>query len=297
MKFETAHFQVLVALSESESLSQAAQKLNVTQSAVSQTLRSLEQKLDLVLLTRTGKQMHLTASGKRLARIAQVYTRKLEQTIDKLHEDQYELKGELKVATMPGLGKSWISYALIDFLREHQELQLHLTLDFAETILEKFEKGQLDVLILPEPMLPVWCEKTILRDEYSTLVYPESWDERIQETQSLQDLLQLPLLMFEDHDPLFYDWCRANFQATPKQVTPKLVVNAFGQIMHSIDACMGIAVIPTHVFERSRGNYKIKAWEAKKVKIAPLAFGVRNEDSSLKKIQMLKQLLKREMVK
>ena len=67
----------------------------------------------------------------------------------------------------------------------------------------------------------------------------------------LKDLAKQPLIFFEESDPLFFKWCRERFGTIPRNVKPKVVVNSFGHMLKAVHHGLGLAVIPTHVFERS----------------------------------------------
>jgi DNA-binding transcriptional LysR family regulator len=245
---ETSLLQVLIALSHKESVSAAAVELNVTQSAVSQSLKTLEGKVGFPILVRTGKQVALSEDGKKLAKVAKQYFKKIEETIDEIHLQKDVFKGNLTVGTLAGLGKSWISSALIDFMSLYQDINLKISLDFPENLIKRFERSEVDVLILPENLLPAWPEKQLLHEEKINLIFPKDWN--IDESTELKDLLTYPLIMFEAHDPLFYRWVRERFKTTPRQVNEKLVVNSFGQILRAIEKKLGISVVPTHVIDR-----------------------------------------------
>jgi DNA-binding transcriptional LysR family regulator len=245
---ETSLLQVLIALANKESVSGAAAELNVTQSAVSQSLKSLEKKVGFVILNRSSKQAFLTEDGRKLAKIAKQYLKKIDETIDEIHLSKDVFKGKLHVGTLAGLGKSWISSALIEFLAKYPEIDLTITLDFPEWLIKRFERTEIDVLILPENVLPPWPEKLTLHDEKITLIYPKKW--KISDQTELKELLQYPLIMFQTHDPLFYRWVRETYKTTPRLVNEKLVVNSFGQILRAVEKGLGIAVVPTHVIDR-----------------------------------------------
>jgi DNA-binding transcriptional LysR family regulator len=57
---ETSQLHTLVAVAKSRSFSKAAEELNVTQSAISQSIKNLETRIDVKLFKRTGKKVVLT---------------------------------------------------------------------------------------------------------------------------------------------------------------------------------------------------------------------------------------------
>lgn len=255
---ESSMLQVLIALSHNENISKAAQELNVTQSAVSQALKNLEAKVGFPIVSRLGKSVTLTENGMRLAKVAKVYFKRIEETIEQIHLENHQIKGKLHVGSLYGLGKTWLSSRMLDFLSTYPELEVKLSMDFPETLIKKFEQHEIDCLILPEHMVPAFADKRDLHSEYATLVFPDSAKFPITGDMDLKELLNYPIIFYDSNDPNFYRWCREKFGAVPRNVKPRLVVNSFGQMLQAVHEGLGMAVVPTHVLKRSHIKSKIK---------------------------------------
>lgn len=253
---ESSMLQVLIALSHNENISKAAEELNVTQSAVSQALKNLEGKVGFPIVTRMGKSVTLTENGMRLAKVAKQYFKRIEETIEQIHLENHEIKGKLHVGSLYGLGKTWLSSRMLAFLSAYPELEVRLSMDFPENIIKKFEQHEIDCLIMPEYMVPAFAEKKELHSEYTTLVFPDSGKFNITKTTDLKDILNLPIIFYDNNDPTFYRWCREKYGVVPRNVKPRLVVNSFGQMLAAVAEGLGVAVVPTHVLKRSHQKVK-----------------------------------------
>ncbi|WPU63690.1 LysR family transcriptional regulator [Peredibacter starrii] len=253
---ETSMLQVLIALSQNENISKAAEELNVTQSAVSQALKNLESKVGFSVVTRQGKSVNLTESGMRLAKVAKQYFKRIEETIEQIHLDNHDIKGRLHVGSLYGLGKTWLSSRMLGFLSQYPELEVRLSMDFPETIIKKFEQHEIDCLIMPEHLVPAFAEKLDLHTEHTTLVFSEKFN--ITNKTELKDILNIPIIFYENNDPNFYRWCREKFGVMPRNVKPRLVVNSFGQMLQAVNGGLGVAVVPTHVLQRSNMKSNLK---------------------------------------
>lgn len=251
---ETSMLQVLIALSHNENISKAAEELNVTQSAVSQALKNLEGRVGFPIVTRQGKSVTLTENGQRLAKVAKQYFKRIEETIEQIHLENNEIKGKLHVGSLYGLGKTWLSNRMLGFLNDYPDLEVRLSMDFPETIIKKFEQHEIDCIIVPQHLVPAFAEKRDLHDEYTTLVFPKKFP--INANTELKELLNYPVIFYDNNDPNFYRWCREKFGTVPRNVRPRLVVNSFGQMLQAVNEGVGIAVVPTHVLKRSylKGN-------------------------------------------
>jgi DNA-binding transcriptional LysR family regulator len=253
---ETSMLQVLVALSHNTNISKAAEELNVTQSAVSQALKNLESKVGFPLLARHGKSVSLTENGQRLAKVAKQYFKRIEETIEQIHLENNEIKGKLHVGSLYGLGKTWLSSRMLDFLSTYPDIEVRLSMDFPETVIKKFEQNEIDCLIIPEHLVPAFADKKDLHSEYTTLVFSDKF--KISKGTDLKELLNIPVIFYEQNDPNFYRWCKGKFGVVPRNVKPRLVVNSFGQMLQAVNEGLGIAVVPTHVLKRSHFKQKLK---------------------------------------
>lgn len=253
---ESSQLLVLIALSHNENISKAAEELNVTQSAVSQALKNLEAKVGFPIVTRQGKSVNLTESGMRLAKVAKQYFKRIEETIEQIHLENHEIKGKIHVGSLYGLGKTWLSSRMLDFLAAYPQLEVRLSMDFPETLIKKFEQHEIDCLIMPEHLVPAFADKKDLHSEYSTLVFPESFN--ITAKSDLKEILGHPIIFYDNNDPTFYRWCREKFSVVPRNLKPRLVVNSFGQMLQAVNEGIGIAVVPTHVMKRSYKRENVK---------------------------------------
>lgn len=255
---ESSQLNVLMAVDKASTLSEAAEALNITQSAVSQNLKTLEQRVGFDVVTRKGKKVALTPNGKKLAKLGRNYFKKLDDAITEIHQEKNKVTGSIRIGTMFGIGKSWIANRVIEFAGHFPDLSIEIRMDFPDELLKQFETHELDCLVLPEKLIPAHSEHKILHTENSTLVFPDSDKFQISTETTLKEISEMPLIFFEQRDPLFYQWCRAKYGSVPRNIKPHLVVNAFGQMLQAVHEGQGIAVVPTHVFRRSYFKKKVK---------------------------------------
>ena len=208
------------------------------------------------VITRQGKSVILTDNGIRLAKVAKQYVKRIEETIEQIHLENHEIKGKLHVGSLYGLGKTWLSSRMLDFLSTYPELEVRLSMDFPETIIKKFEQHDIDCLIMPEHLVPAFAEKLDLHAEHTNLVFSDKFN--ITSETDLKDILGMPIIFYENNDPNFYRWCREKFGVVPRNIKPRLVVNSFGQMLQAVNEGLGIAVVPTHVLKRSHIKSKLK---------------------------------------
>lgn len=293
---ESSQLQVLMALNGAESLSQAAEVLGITQSAVSQNIKSMEAKVGFSVITRQGKKMVLTPGGRKLAKLSKTYSKRFDDLISDIQQEKNKIIGGVSIGTMFGLGKSWVASRMIEFAGHFQDLSVKVQMDFPDKLIQGFENRDYDCLILPDHLTPAHTESTVLHSEKATLVFPDNGKFKIDNETGLKELLELPLIFFEEKDPLFYIWCRKKFGQVPRSVSPRLVVNAFGQMLQAVHEGIGVAVVPTHVLRRSYFKHKIKhLGKENDVESSKFNFVYHAEDKGSLKIDTLYQFLLKEV--
>ncbi len=290
---ETSSLQTLMAINKVKSFSKAADELNVTQSAISQSIKNLEKKIGVKLITRSGKQVSLTHEGLKLCYLGKDFFKKYDVVMSQILAEKQKVMGKLTVGTLNGVGKSWVSSSVIEFATQYNDVDVNIIMDFPENLIERFNSSDIDVLIVPESLVPVNANGLELENEYSTLCYPNSHDFKLTDEMALKDITQYPLIFFEENDPLFFKWCRQRFGTIPRSIKPRIVVNSFGHMLKAVHHNLGIAVVPTHVFERSYYRDKVLTLGANQLVFNDRFYFVYHEDAfELLKVKTLYDFMK-----
>jgi len=132
---DTRQLAAFCAVVEKKSFSQAAERLGVTQPAVSLQIRALEKRLGVQLLDRSGRRVELTEAGARLYRNAQRLLAVEEQLLDELGEDE-RLAGRLELGASTGPGGSVVPVLLGELYRRHSDVSVALTVADTHRIVE-----------------------------------------------------------------------------------------------------------------------------------------------------------------
>jgi DNA-binding transcriptional LysR family regulator len=262
---ETSQLQTLVAVAKAKSFSRAAEDLHVTQSAISQSVKNLENKVGVKLFKRSGKKVVLTPEGEKLYGLGSNFLMQMDDTLDEILFDRDTMSGKVRLGTLTGIGKSWVAPIMLTYTEKHPKLTISVTLGFSEDLVRDFENYHLDFLILPEDALPTIGEKILLGEERSTLVYPDSEEFKLHDGMSLEELANYPTVLFEDEgDHLYLKWCKERFGRTPKKINSRYVINSHGNMLQAVQKGFGVAVVPKHVFGRSYYKNKVKEFKTNK---------------------------------
>jgi DNA-binding transcriptional LysR family regulator len=142
---DTRQLQAFCAVVEKKSFSQAAEKLGVTQPAVSLQVRSLEQRLGQTLLDRSGRRVEPTEAGRRLYRSAQRLLALEEQLFEEVAAGEGALAGTLAIGASTGPGAHLVPILLCEFQRAHPELSVSLSIWDTQTVIDRVAERDLEL--------------------------------------------------------------------------------------------------------------------------------------------------------
>jgi len=141
--------------------------------------------------------------------------------------------------------------------KENPDLLMSIQMGSHQELLKDFENNLLDILVLPEEDLPLSGEKEFFLEEKSTLVFPLNHPMVHQSNLSLSQMEELPVILFDHDDHLFFRWCRMKFKGMPKKINTRFMVNSHGHMLQAVFEGIGAAVVPTHVLKRSYFHNKV----------------------------------------
>jgi DNA-binding transcriptional LysR family regulator len=141
---DTRQLQAFCAVVEKKSFSQAAERLGVTQPAVSLQVRALEERVGQTLLDRSGRRVEPTEAGRRLYRSAQRMLALEEQLMEEVADDG-RLAGTLAIGASTGPGAHLVPLLLCEFQRQHPDLHVVLSIWDTQTVIDRVAERQLEV--------------------------------------------------------------------------------------------------------------------------------------------------------
>jgi LysR family transcriptional regulator, transcriptional activator of the cysJI operon len=143
---DTRQLAAFCAVVERKSFSQAAERLSVTQPAVSLQVRSLEKRLGRKLLDRSGRRVEPTEAGLALYRGAQRMLALEGQLIDELEAgEQGELRGALEVGASTGPGSTVVPVLLCEFQRENPGVAVSLSISDTQSVVDRVAERELEL--------------------------------------------------------------------------------------------------------------------------------------------------------
>src|SRR6478609_9353834 len=143
---DTRQLAAFCAVVERKSFSQAAERLGVTQPAVSLQVRSLEKRLGRQLLDRSGRRVEPTEAGLALYRGAQRMLQLEEQLVEEIEaEAGGELSGALAVGASTGPGSTVVPVLLCEFQRANPGVAVSLSISDTQTVIDRVAERELEL--------------------------------------------------------------------------------------------------------------------------------------------------------
>lgn len=136
-----------LAIAESGAVTAAAQRVGLTRSAVSHSLRSLEEQLGLQLFHRVGKRLALTNEGRILRATCGDVRARLSETLDELQELGREVRGPVRLGLFLGFSRFRLANIVDAFVREHPSAEVRITFGSQSELTEQLLVGKLDLAL------------------------------------------------------------------------------------------------------------------------------------------------------
>lgn len=134
-----------------KSMTRAAEKLSLTQGAISSRVACLEQELGTSLIDRRDKQLRLTASGQRFLSYAERFLTMQRQLRREMGSPEQSATN-LRIGAIESVLHTWL-VPLLDRLREDSpQVELELTIEMTPVILEQLKRGSLDLVFAAAPL-------------------------------------------------------------------------------------------------------------------------------------------------
>ncbi len=193
---ETRLLQYFLAVAQEQSITKAAEYLHITQPTLSKQMMDLEEALGKQLLVRGRKKVTLTEEGAFLRNRAQEIISLMDKTESAFRENEQSITGDVYI----GCGEYRSTVSIMQLIRsiqeEYPDICFHFFSSNADAIIERLDKGLLDMGFLLEPEIsPRYdCKKLPLHEAWGILMRKDA-PLAARESLSFSELADFPLIM------------------------------------------------------------------------------------------------------
>lgn len=227
--------RALIAVAEHGRVARAAEALNLTQSAVSRSIQSLEARLGVMLFTRHRKRLTPSDAGRAMVRDAAAILERLDHSARMVMA--FGGRGQvLRLAALPTLAASWLVPKLAGFAAQHPDIAI----DIGTTLYPvDFETAPYDAAIARASQARPHTESApIMHERLIAVVAP-----KLAGSTAPDQILGLPLIQLATRPDLWSRWfARAAIDGAEALVGPRF--DQFDTVMAAARAGMGAAIVP-----------------------------------------------------
>jgi DNA-binding transcriptional LysR family regulator len=238
-----------LAVARARSFTRAAAQMGVSQSALSHTIRGLEERLGLRLLTRTTRSVAPTEAGERLLRNVGPHFDEIDAEIDALSELKEKPSGTIRINSSEHAAETLLWPKLAQFLPHYPDIKVEIWADYtlADIVAERFDAG----VRLGEQVAKDMVAVKIGPEERFVVVGAPAYLAGRETPRHPQDLLahrcinlRLPTLGG------LYAWeFEKDGHELKVRVDGQLVFNALPPILKAALASFGLAFLPTELVQ------------------------------------------------
>ncbi len=239
--------KIFHAVAEAGNFTKATYILNLSQSAISRQIQTLEQELNTKLFERHARGLSLTENGEHLFKTAHEVISKLKDVESTLIDKKDKPSGKLTVTTVVSFGTTWLTPRIQEFMKLNPEMEIELIFDDKELDLSM---RQADIGIwMRRPKQLNYIQKKLIDINYH--IYGSTkYLEQYGFPKKLTDLNMHKFISYGKGapSPVFNpDWALRLGMKDNKKRKPILKVNSVYGLLLAVQSGVGIAALPDYI--------------------------------------------------
>lgn len=266
---ELRQFQTFVQAAQLQSFSRAAQQLGYSQSAVTVQIRLLEKELGTRLFDRMGKQVILTAQGRKFLEHANRVLYEVSRTRLSMHEDE-ELKNPLHIGTIESICTAKFSAIVSQFRKLHPQVRFQITVGTPEELIRMMEQDLLDMIYILDA--PRWNENWVkAMEQAEPVVFVASpgflESHGLLGRKNLDDVLQEPFFLTEKNAN-YRQALDQHLAGCHRALSPVLEISDTAFIIQMLEQGHGLSFLPLFAVQQQIRDGKLAVIEVEQVEIS-----------------------------
>lgn len=240
-------YKVFYHVANTLSFSEASKQLFISQSAVSQSIKVLEKKLNQTLFIRSTKRVQLTPEGEILLKHIEPAMNLIKQGENQLLEANTLNGGQLRIGASDTICRYYLIPYLKIFHQKYPNVHIKVTNQTSIECAKLLESGQVDFSITnyPNSGLSNTQNVRIIHEFYDVFVANEEYRALQGKTVSLKELQTYPILML-DRKSTTSEFLHSMFQRHQLDLVPEIELNSNDLLIDLARIGLGIAFVPNY---------------------------------------------------
>lgn len=249
---------LFAAVYESGSVTRAAETLNVTPSAVSQSLGILEESLGFKLFQRISKKIIATPEAENLYQVFKKTSKELENAVEASRSQKKTLTGTLRIGAPPEYGARHV----VPATKEFSDAQFRLEFGLPDDLMLKVISQELDFAFCDTGPYLRKYEKLLVQtkvfEEEAVLVCSKHfYNEHIKHNHTFAHLSELPHVDYRSDRKILNLWYQHHFHRVPAKINLRLSAGNVAAMKEAALCGIGLAFIPTYLIDAELKSGKI----------------------------------------
>ncbi len=243
-----SEYQMLSVLAQEMNMRKAAERLFVSQPALSQRLQSIEKEWQTKLFIRSQKGLTLTPAGEEVVKLSNMVLQQQEKVKDSLQAMDSRVYGTLKIACATIVGQNWLPKVLKQYVKKYPQAKISLVTGWSSEILQSLYDDTVHIGIIRGT--PDWkgVRHHLFKDRLYLVDTEMDQLAQVMETDK-------PFIQFKS-DSNYYqeiqDWWIRHFQCVPKRT---IVVDQIETCKQMALNGIGYAILPGITIQNHDSNF------------------------------------------
>lgn len=236
----------------------AAKSLNISQSAISQSIQKLESEMNVNLFTRMHKQLIPTTAGESLFAVVKPFMEELEICLKTFKQAKDQPFGELRIGVPVEFGKAYFPAMVAAFRKHYPDVTFDLKLGDPSILLPLLKEGKIDFAILDLfqtrnqylGSLDIYDFNTIVKEKIILACSSQYYEKYVNKDHSFKHLARQNFITYRKDAQTINIWFKYHFGNINHSIEPVLNVNSHQAIISAIQHDVGMGIIASHLVHK-----------------------------------------------
>ena len=249
--------KIFHVVAEAGSFTSATVILNISQSAISRQIQSLEEDLKVKLFERHARGLTLTQNGEYVYKTAHEVISKIKEIETSLGDQKNKPTGKLTITTVRSFGTHWLTPRIQEFMNLNPEIEVELIFDDKELDLST---RQADIgIFMRRPKQLNYIQRKLVDINYH--IYGSTkYLEKYGIPKTINDLTKHRFISFGKGapSPVFNpDWALKLGSKDNNKIKPVMKVNSVMGLLLAVESGVGLAALPDYLVSQSNNVVKV----------------------------------------
>tara|TARA_Y100000741_G_scaffold10267_1_gene8425 strand:+ start:942 stop:1832 length:891 start_codon:yes stop_codon:yes gene_type:complete len=249
--------KIFHAVAEAGSFTSATVTLNLSQSAISRQIQSLEEDLKVKLFERHARGLTLTENGEYVYKTAHEVISKLKEVETSLGDQKNKPSGKITITTVRSFGTHWLTPRIQEFMQLYPEMEVELIFDDKELDLST---RQADIgIFMRRPKQLNYIQKKLIDINYH-IYGSNAYLEKFGMPKTVNDLNKHKFISFGrgTPSPVYNpDWAIKVGMKDSKKRKSVMKVNSVMGLLLAVESGVGLAALPDYLVVQSKNLLKV----------------------------------------